>query len=72
MTLFVFTHRNKKDDAFLNELKQEGEAIKEGNTCYHTDFDILRDVCYKYSKKATERFFSFPVEAYFFCKYATS
>ena len=73
MTLFVFTHRNSKDDAFLKELKQEGEDIKEGDSnCYHTDFDILRDVCYKYSKKATERFFSFPVEAYFFVKYALS
>ena len=36
------------------------------------DFSIVRDVMYMYSKKAQARFFSYPIETYFFIKFATS
>ena len=71
MTLIVFAHRNKKDDKFLSEMNV-GTGIDSINDGFHTTFDIMRDVCYKYSKKASEVFFSYPVEAYLFVKYALS
>jgi hypothetical protein len=58
MMAFVYAHRHNKDDLFL----------KESNI----DFTILRDCMYHYSKKAQDRFFSQPVETFFFAKFATS
>jgi len=36
------------------------------------DFTIVRDVMYKYSKKAQDRFFSFPIESFLFAAFALS
>tara|TARA_B110000503_G_C6861690_1_gene295043 strand:+ start:318 stop:542 length:225 start_codon:yes stop_codon:yes gene_type:complete len=38
----------------------------------HANFSLVRDVQYRYSKKAQEVFFSSPIENYFFVKYAQS
>ena len=42
MMAFVYSHRHNKDDKFIVETKQAG----------FIDFSIVRDVMYKYSKKA--------------------
>jgi len=60
MMAFVYAHRHNKDDKFILETKQAG----------FIDFSIVRDVMYKYSKKAQDRFFEQPIEAYFFAKFA--
>lgn len=36
------------------------------------DFTIIRDVMYKYSKKAQDRYFSQPVESFMFAAFALS
>ena len=36
------------------------------------DFSIVRDVMYKYSKKAQDRFFSYPIESFIFAAFALS
>jgi len=36
------------------------------------DFTIVRDVMYKYSKKAQDRFFSYPIEAFLFSVFSLS
>lgn len=43
MISMIYSHRHEKDDKFIQEIKSEG---------YSLDFDIIRDVMYKYSKKA--------------------
>lgn len=43
MVSMLYSHRHEKDDRFLKEIKEAG---------YTLNFDILRDVMYKYSKKA--------------------
>lgn len=60
MIAFVYAHRHNKDDQFIVEAKAKG----------YIDFSIVRDVMYKYSKKAQDRFFSYPIECYFFAKFA--
>lgn len=49
--LVVFSHRYCKGDVFINEALAVGDI----------DFTIVRDVMYKYSKKAQDRFFQFPI-----------
>ena len=44
MMMVVFSHRYCKNDTFINE------ALQQENNCI--DFSIVRDVMYKYSKKA--------------------
>lgn len=60
---FLFTHRHGKGDKFLSETREAGEEL---------DFDIVRDVMYKYSKKAQEKFFNSPIECFFLISFATS
>ena len=43
MISMIYSHRHEKDDKFIQEIKQEGHSL---------DFEIIRDVMYKYSKKA--------------------
>ena len=43
MISMIYSHRHEKDDKFIQEIKEQG---------YRLDFDIIRDVMYKYSKKA--------------------
>lgn len=65
MMMIVFSHRYCKGDVFIAEATQEtsGNAI---------DFTIVRDVMYKYSKKAQDRFFAHPIEAFFFAAFSLS
>ena len=62
MITFVYAHRHNKEDLFLMDIKKEK----------YLDFTILRDCMYHYSRKAQDRFFSHPIEAYFFAKFAAS
>ena len=39
---------------------------KTGNVDFVVDFSIVRDVMYKYSKKAEDRYFSFEMECFVF------
>lgn len=64
MLMIVFSHRYCKDDVFIKDsIRSDGEYM---------DFSIIRDVMYKYSKKAQDRFFSYPIEAFFFSAFALS
>ena len=72
MTLIIFSNRYNKKDLFITELTNQKQTNKAGDSCYHTNFDINRDVCYNYSKKKQATFFSYPTEAYFFLKFAYS
>lgn len=42
MMAFTFAHRHEKDDLFILETKQDGII----------NFQLVRDVMYKYSKKS--------------------
>lgn len=64
MMVFVFAHRHNKDDRFLKETESEL------NEDLHLDFTIVRGVMYHYSKKAQERFFTFPIESFFMAMFA--
>jgi len=60
MIAFVYAHRHNKDDKFIVEAQKKG----------YIDFSIVRDVMYRYSKKAQDRFFDNAIESYFFAKFA--
>ena len=60
----VFSHRYSKGDKFILEADQEDKST--------IDFSIIRDVMYKYSKKAQDRYFSYPVEAFLFAAFSLS
>lgn len=56
--MILFSHRYTKNDLFLLQ-----EPI---------EFDIIRDVMYKYSKKAQDKYFAHPVECFMFAAFALS
>lgn len=56
--VLVHSHRHNKDDPFINNLEKK------------VDFSLVRDTMYKYSKKAQERFFSYPIFAFMFAYFA--
>ena len=60
----VFSHRYSKGDKFI----QEAEALNNGSI----DFNLIRDCMYKYSKKAQDRYFSYPIEAFLFSAFSLS
>jgi hypothetical protein len=72
MTIFLFSHRHTKTDLFLVETRDLVDHMSERHDFMHMDFSVVRDVMYRYSKKAQERFFSFPIETYYFVKFAAS
>jgi len=67
MMLIVFSHRYSKGDRFIMEAEQEAPDDEPV-----VDFTIIRDVMYKYSKKAQDRYFSLPVEAFLFAAFSLS
>uniref|UniRef100_A0A7S3IN23 Uncharacterized protein n=1 Tax=Strombidium inclinatum TaxID=197538 RepID=A0A7S3IN23_9SPIT len=67
--MIVFSHRYNKGDRFIHEVEQ---AFDEGSTRNPIDFSIVRDVMYKYSRKAQDRFFSFPIQSFLFASFALS
>jgi hypothetical protein len=58
LMVVVHSHRHNKDDSFISEV--------------NIDFSLVRDTMYKYSKKAQERFFSYPVFAFLYIWFASS
>ena len=58
LMMIVFSHRFSKGDKFMLEAEA---AIAEGRTRNKIDFSVIRDVMYKYSKKAQERYISYPI-----------
>ena len=58
LTVVVHSHRHNKDVDIALEVP--------------LDFSIVRDTMYKYSKRAQERFFSYPIFAYLFAIFAHS
>ena len=71
MIVFISTHRHTKADKYLVELQSQVKKATKHDPLY-SDFSIVRDVMYHYSKKAQDRFFSHPVEAYLFIAFAQS
>lgn len=55
MMMILFSHRHTKKDIFIVEALEE--AAQSGYAQLTIDFSIVRDVMYKYSKKAEERYF---------------
>lgn len=74
MMQIVFSHRYNKGDKFINEALevQKQSAEDEMQKRLDIDFTIVRDVMYKYSKKAQDRFFSYPIESFIFAAFALS
>ena len=63
LMIFLFSHRHEKEDLFITETRAAGDVL---------DFSIVRDVMYKYSKKAQEKFLTYPIECFFLIKFAES
>lgn len=55
----------------VKKLKIHGEEQDETST-QHFDFSIGRKCMYKFSKKATERYFSYAIESFLFLSFALS
>ena len=66
--MIVFSHRYSKGDKFI--LESEAAHNKFNKT--PIDFTIVRDTMYKYSKKAQDRYFSFPIESFLFAAFSLS
>lgn len=64
MMMIVFSHRYSKGDLFIQEAEAEADCL--------VDFSVIRDVMYKYSKKAQDRYFSLPIESFFFAAFSLS
>jgi hypothetical protein len=56
LMVVVHSHRHNKGEDFIKETS--------------VDFTVVRDTMYKYSKKAQEKFFSFPIFAFLFAFFA--
>lgn len=65
MMMIVFSHRYCKGDLFINEATNSDNENS-------IDFSIVRDVMYKYSKKAQDRFFAHPIQAFLFATFSLS
>ena len=59
----LFSHRYDKKDMFILECHENGAEIK---------FNVIRDVMYKYSKKAQREFMSRPEDAFFLLNFTGS
>ena len=66
--MIVFSHRYSKGDKFI----LESEACANSQMMSPIDFTIIRDTMYKYSKKAQDRYFSFPIESFLFAAFSLS
>jgi len=65
MIMIVFSHRYSKGDKFINEAMESQDKNM-------IDFTIVRDVMYKYSKKAQDRYLAYPIEAFLFAAFSLS
>ena len=67
LILFLFSHRHNKGDELVEKTLQQIRA--EHN---YADFDLIRNVCYKYSKGNLRNFFLNPYTAFLFHQFASS
>ena len=67
LILFLFSHRHNKGDELVERTLQQIRA--EHN---YADFDLIRNVCYKYSKGNLRNFFLNPYTAFLFHQFASS
>lgn len=68
--MILFSHRHTKKDTFIEEAQQE--ALESGCKELAIDFSTIRDVMYKYSKKAEEKYFQCETESFMFAAFALS
>merc|ERR1719230_421719 len=68
--MILFSHRHTKKDTFIEEAQREGR--ESGNKHLAIDFTIIRDVMYKYSKKAERKYFQCEMESFLFATFALS
>ena len=61
LSAILFSHRYDKKDQFIMEYQAKGSEIK---------FNIIRDVMYKYSKKAQRELLSRPEDAFFLMNFS--
>lgn len=67
LTLYIFSHRHNKSDNYLVGLKED--VSKNGN---YISFDLIRDMMYKYSKKAQKKFMANPLLAFLLINFLSS
>jgi hypothetical protein len=65
LILFLFSHRHNKGDELVEKTL---EQIKSENN--YANFDLIRNVCYKYSKGNLRSFFRNPYTAFLFHQFA--
>ena len=63
LSAILFSHRYDKKDQFIIECQENGTEI---------NFNIIRDVMYKYSKKAQRVLMSRPEDAFFLMNFAST
>ena len=63
LSAILFSHRYDKKDRFIIECQDNGTEI---------NFNIIRDVMYKYSKKAQRALLSRPEDAFFLMNFAST
>lgn len=63
LSAILFSHRYDKKDQFIIECQESGSEI---------NFNIIRDVMYKYSKKAQRELLSRPQDAFFLMNFAST
>lgn len=68
--MILFSHRHTKRDTFIEQAQQE--ATQSGCKELTIDFSVIRDVMYKYSKKAEEKYFQCETESFMFAAFALS
>lgn len=61
MISMIYSHRHEKGDRFLKEIMDAGHSL---------NFQILRDVMYKYSKKVQDQLLAQTIESFLFVKFA--
>ena len=57
----IYSHRYEKGDNFIKEISQEGHSL---------GFELIRDVMYKYSKKAEDTFLADPIHSFILINFA--
>lgn len=67
LTLYLFSHRYNKCDDYLVGLKED--VSKNGD---YINFDLIRAMMYKYSKKAQKKFMANPLLAFLLASFLSS
>lgn len=67
LVLFLFSHRHNKGDEIVVETLEQIQKTKD-----YANFDLIRNVCYKYSKGNLKNFFLNPFTSMLFYLFASS